>query len=91
LGRWWNAEESVALSKILKDKGVDLIDVSSGALVSKKISCRTQLPSSDQIKSQAGMTGAVGLITEAKQAEEIVATGKADMVLFAGSHCVTLI
>jgi 2,4-dienoyl-CoA reductase-like NADH-dependent reductase (Old Yellow Enzyme family) len=37
------------------------------------------------------MTGAVGLITEAKQAEEIVATGKSDMVLFAGSHCVTLI
>jgi hypothetical protein len=37
LGRWWNAEESVALSKILKRKGVDLIDVSSGALVSKKI------------------------------------------------------
>jgi 2,4-dienoyl-CoA reductase-like NADH-dependent reductase (Old Yellow Enzyme family) len=34
------------------------------------------------------MTGAVGLITEAKQAEEIVASGKADMVLFLENHCV---
>jgi 2,4-dienoyl-CoA reductase-like NADH-dependent reductase (Old Yellow Enzyme family) len=83
----WNAEESVALSKILKEKGVDLIDVSSGALVSHQkipVGPNYQVPFADQIKSQAGiMTGAVGLITEAKQAEEIVATGKADMVLFA--------
>ena len=83
----WNAEESVALSKILKDKGVDLIDVSSGALVSHQkipVGPNYQVPFADQIKSQAGiMTGAVGLITEAKQAEEIVASGKADMVLFA--------
>ena len=83
----WNAEESVALSKILKDKGVDLIDVSSGALVSHQkipVGPNYQVPFADQIKSEAGiLTGAVGLITEAKQAEEIVATGKADIVLFA--------
>lgn len=83
----WNAEESVALSRILKDKGVDLIDVSSGALVSHQkipVGPNYQVPFADQIKSQAGiLTGAVGLITEAKQAEEIVASGKADMVLFA--------
>ncbi|MDG2431084.1 NADH:flavin oxidoreductase/NADH oxidase [Flavobacterium sp.] len=83
----WNAEESVALSKILKEKGVDLIDVSSGALVSHQkipVGPNYQVPFADQIKSQAGiLTGAVGLITEAKQAEEIVASGKADMVLFA--------
>ena len=83
----WNAEESVALSKILKEKGVDLIDVSSGALVSHQkipVAPNYQVPFSDQIKSEAGiLTGAVGLITEAKQAEEIVASGKADMVLFA--------
>ena len=83
----WNAEESVALSKILKDKGVDLIDVSSGALVSHQkipVAPNYQVPFADQIKSEAGiLTGAVGLITEAKQAEEIVATGKADIVLFA--------
>ena len=83
----WNAEESVALSKILKEKGVDLIDVSSGALVSHQkipVGPNYQVPFADQIKSEAGiLTGAVGLITEAKQAEEIVASGKADMVLFA--------
>jgi 2,4-dienoyl-CoA reductase-like NADH-dependent reductase (Old Yellow Enzyme family) len=83
----WNAEESVQLSKILKEKGVDLMDVSSGALVSHQkipVGPNYQVPFAEQIKSQAGiMTGAVGLITEAKQAEEIVASGKADMVLFA--------
>ncbi|MBC5840427.1 NADH:flavin oxidoreductase/NADH oxidase [Flavobacterium sp. F-380] len=83
----WNVEESVALSKILKEKGVDLIDVSSGALVSHQkipVGPNYQVPFADQIKSEAGiLTGAVGLITEAKQAEEIVATGKADLVLFA--------
>lgn len=83
----WNAEESVALSRILKEKGVDLIDVSSGALVSHQkipVGPNYQVPFADQIKSEAGiLTGAVGLITEAKQAEEIVASGKADMVLFA--------
>jgi 2,4-dienoyl-CoA reductase-like NADH-dependent reductase (Old Yellow Enzyme family) len=83
----WNVEESVALSKILKEKGVDLIDVSSGALVSHQkipVGPNYQVPFADQIKSEAGiLTGAVGLITEAKQAEEIVATGKADIVLFA--------
>jgi 2,4-dienoyl-CoA reductase-like NADH-dependent reductase (Old Yellow Enzyme family) len=42
-----------------------------------------QVPFAEQIKSQADFTGAVGLINEAKQAEEIVASGKADMVLFA--------
>jgi 2,4-dienoyl-CoA reductase-like NADH-dependent reductase (Old Yellow Enzyme family) len=83
----WNAEESVQLSKILKEKGVDLMDVSSGALVSHQkipVGPNYQVPFAEQIKAATGiLTGAVGLITEAKQAEEIVASGKADMVLFA--------
>jgi 2,4-dienoyl-CoA reductase-like NADH-dependent reductase (Old Yellow Enzyme family) len=83
----WNVEESVELSKILKEKGVDLIDVSSGALVSHQkipVGPNYQVPFAEQIKAATGiLTGAVGLITEAKQAEEIVASGKADMVLFA--------
>ena len=83
----WNVEESVVLSKILKEKGVDLIDVSSGALVSHQkipVGPNYQVPFADQIKSATGiLTGAVGLITEAKQAEKIVASGKSDMVLFA--------
>jgi 2,4-dienoyl-CoA reductase-like NADH-dependent reductase (Old Yellow Enzyme family) len=52
------------------------MDVSSGALVSHQklpVGPNYQVPFAEQIKSQAGiMTGAVGLITEAKQAEEIV-------------------
>ena len=83
----WNIEESVQLSKILKEKGVDLIDVSSGGAVSYQqipLEPGYQVPFAEQIKKETGiMTGAVGLITEATQAEEIIATGKADLVLFA--------
>ena len=83
----WNPEESVQLSKILKEKGVDLIDVSSGGLVShQKIPLVPgyQVPFAEKIKKEAGiLTGAVGLITEAHQAEEIIVSEKADLVLFA--------
>jgi 2,4-dienoyl-CoA reductase-like NADH-dependent reductase (Old Yellow Enzyme family) len=83
----WNIEESVQLSKILKEKGVDLMDVSSGGLVSHQqipLGPGYQVPFAEKIKKETGiLTGAVGLITEANQAEEIVATGKADLVLFA--------
>jgi 2,4-dienoyl-CoA reductase-like NADH-dependent reductase (Old Yellow Enzyme family) len=83
----WNIEESVQLSKILKEKGVDLIDVSSGGLVSyQQIPLRPsyQVPFAERIKKETAiMTGAVGLITASGQAEEIIASGKADLVLFA--------
>jgi len=83
----WDIEESVELSKILKEKGVDLIDVSSGGLVSfQKIPLgpNYQVPFADQIKRESQiLTGAVGLITTSQQAEDIVASGKADLVLFA--------
>lgn len=83
----WNLEESVQLSKILKEKGVDLIDVSSGGLVSHQqisLGPNYQVPFAESIKDETGiLTGAVGLITDAVQAEKIVATGKADLVLFA--------
>lgn len=83
----WNIEESIRFSKILKEKGVDLIDVSSGGLVSyQKIPLEPgyQVPFAEKIKKEAGiLTGAVGLITEAHQAEEILTSEKADLVLFA--------
>lgn len=83
----WNVEESVALTKILKQKGVDLIDASSGGLVSHQkipLGPNYQVPFAEKIKKDTGiLTGAVGLITEAIQAEEIIAGGKADLVLFA--------
>lgn len=83
----WNIEESIQFSKILKEKGVDLIDVSSGGLVSHQripLEPGYQVPFAEKIKKETGiLTGAVGLITEANQAEEILRSEKADLVLFA--------
>jgi 2,4-dienoyl-CoA reductase-like NADH-dependent reductase (Old Yellow Enzyme family) len=83
----WDIEESLQLSRILKEKGVDLIDVSSGGLVSYQqipLEPAYQTPFAERIKKETGIrTGAVGLITTSQQAEEIVASGKADLVLFA--------
>ncbi len=83
----WNIEESVQLSQLLKEKGVDLMDVSSGGLVSHQqisLGPNYQVPFAERIKKDIGiLTGAVGLITDADQSEAIVATGKADFVLFA--------
>lgn len=83
----WNCDESVKLSKILKEKGVDLIDVSSGGAVSHQqipLEPGYQVPFAERIKNETGiLSAAVGLITEAIQAEEIVVSGKADLVLFA--------
>lgn len=83
----WNPEESVQLAKILKEKGVDLIDVSSGGLVSHQkinIGPGYQVPFAEKVKKKADiLTGAVGLITDAKQAEEILDNGQADLILFA--------
>ena len=83
----WNPEESVKLSAILKEKGVDLIDVSSGGLVSYQkieIGPGYQVHFAEKVKKEANiLTGAVGLITEAQQAEEILNNNQADLVLFA--------
>lgn len=83
----WNIEESIQLSKILKDKGVDVIDVSSGGLVSHQqipTAPNYQVPFAERIKAETGIiTGAVGLITEAKQSEAIILEQKADLVFFA--------
>jgi 2,4-dienoyl-CoA reductase-like NADH-dependent reductase (Old Yellow Enzyme family) len=83
----WNPEESVKLSLILKEKGVDLIDVSSGGLVShQKIELKPgyQVSFAEKIKKETTiLAGAVGLITDAKQAEAILENNQADLVLFA--------
>jgi 2,4-dienoyl-CoA reductase-like NADH-dependent reductase (Old Yellow Enzyme family) len=71
----------------LKDLGVDLIDVSSGGTSSGApvpVGPGYQVPFSDRIRNEAKIpTSAVGLITEAAQAEEIIASGKADAVMMA--------
>lgn len=83
----WNADDSVRLAKVLKQKGVDLIDCSSGGNVYKaKIELKPmyQVPFAEKIKRESGiMTGAVGLITNAQECEEILVSGKADMIFLA--------
>ncbi len=83
----WTIDDSVALAKIVKIRGVDLIDVSSGGTSSGApvpVGPGYQVPFADQIRNQADIpTAAVGLITEPEQAEEIVSSGKADAVMMA--------
>jgi 2,4-dienoyl-CoA reductase-like NADH-dependent reductase (Old Yellow Enzyme family) len=83
----WSLEEAVALAAGLKEKGVDLIDCSSGGLVpSQKIAAGPgyQVGFSERIRKETGiLTGAVGVITDPVQAETIVATGQADVVSMA--------
>ena len=81
----WTVEGTVALLKVLKQEGVDFADVSSGGLVpGVKITIGPgyQVPLAAQVKRGAGLpTGTVGLITDAAQAEAILAAGDADAVL----------
>ncbi|HEX8686891.1 MAG TPA: hypothetical protein VF654_10320, partial [Pyrinomonadaceae bacterium] len=70
-----------------KERGVDLIDCSSGGLVPGAripVGPNYQVPFAETIRREASVaTGAVGLISEPEQAEEIISTGKADAVLLA--------
>ena len=83
----WDINDSVELSKILKNHAVDLVDVSSGGNIhGAKISVFDgyQVPFSSQIKNEADVkTGAVGLITSTAQAEEILQKGEADLIFVA--------
>jgi 2,4-dienoyl-CoA reductase-like NADH-dependent reductase (Old Yellow Enzyme family) len=83
----WDLAQSIEYVKELKVRGVDWIDVSSGGvspLQKIPLSPSYQVPFAEKIREATGVTTmAVGLITEAKQAEEIVASGKADMVALA--------
>jgi 2,4-dienoyl-CoA reductase-like NADH-dependent reductase (Old Yellow Enzyme family) len=81
----WNIEESVQLSFLLKVLGVDLIDCSSGGLVPyARIPAGPgfQVAFAERIKKETGiLTGAVGLITEVQQAEDILTKEEADLIL----------
>jgi 2,4-dienoyl-CoA reductase-like NADH-dependent reductase (Old Yellow Enzyme family) len=83
----WNLEQTIEYARELKKRGVDWIDASSGGvspLQKIPLSPGYQVPFAEAIKKATGVTTiAVGLITEAKQAEQIVAAGKADMVALA--------
>jgi 2,4-dienoyl-CoA reductase-like NADH-dependent reductase (Old Yellow Enzyme family) len=83
----WDLAQTIEYARELKKRGVDWIDVSSGGaspLQKIPLGPGYQVPFAQAIKEATGITTmAVGLITEAKQAEEIVASGKADMVALA--------
>jgi len=83
----WTLDDSVALAARVRDRGVDLIDCSSGGnVVDAKIQLGPgyQVPFAERIRREAGiLTGAVGMITDARQAEEILQAGRADLVLMA--------
>jgi len=83
----WDLRQSVELAGRLKEQGVDLIDTSSGGLVpSVKIPFGPgyQVGFAATIRKEAGIaTGAVGMISDPVQAETILATGQADLVLLA--------
>jgi len=83
----WTPDESVELARRLREHGVDLVDVSSGGQVPNAkipVGPGFQVSFAERIRKEAGVpTAAVGLITEAKQADEIIANGQADIVLLA--------
>ncbi len=83
----WDIEQSIALCRTVRALGVDLVDVSSGGLVPGvqiAVAPNYQVPFAARIRREAGIaTGAVGLITEAGQAEAIITSGQADVVLLA--------
>ncbi|MBB3227146.1 2,4-dienoyl-CoA reductase-like NADH-dependent reductase (Old Yellow Enzyme family) [Luteibacter sp. Sphag1AF] len=83
----WAPDDTVALARLLKPLGVDLIDTSTGGLVPRvriPVAPGYQVPFAARIRAEADIpTGAVGLITEAIQANEILQKGQADVILLA--------
>jgi len=83
----WDVEQTVSLARLLVGHGIDLVDVSSGGLVPEQriaLGPGYQVPFARAVREGSGLpTGAVGLITEPEQAEQILAEGSADAVLLA--------
>jgi 2,4-dienoyl-CoA reductase-like NADH-dependent reductase (Old Yellow Enzyme family) len=83
----WGPAESAELARILKGKGLDVVDCSSGGISDRapilgaEIKYGYQVPLSDYVRREAGiMTMAVGLIIHGDQAEQILVEGKADLI-----------
>jgi len=83
----WDIGEAIQLASILKQKGVDLIDTSTGGMVSHAkvpVGPGYQVPFAERIKKESGiLTGTVGLITQVQQAEDILQKGQADFIMIA--------
>jgi 2,4-dienoyl-CoA reductase-like NADH-dependent reductase (Old Yellow Enzyme family) len=80
----WDIDQSVRLARVLKTLGIDLIDVSSGGSTPHAripVSKGFQVPFARRIREEGEIaTGAVGLITDAKHADELITSGDADLV-----------
>ncbi len=83
----WTPDDSVALAGVLRGRGVDVIDCSSGGNVARAkipLGAGYQVPFADRIRRETRMmTAAVGLITSPEQADQIVRNGQADFVVIA--------
>ncbi len=83
----WQIEDAIAFCKMLKSRGVDLVDCSSGGTVPNpkvREGPGYQTPFAERIRKEVGIaTGAVGMITSPEQAEHILQTGQADIVVLA--------
>lgn len=83
----WDTDQAVELARSLRTLGVDLVDCSSGGnIADAKIPMAPgyQVPFAERIRRDAGiLTGAVGMITEAQQADDIIRRGQADIILLA--------
>ena len=83
----WDVEQAVELSRRFRERGVDLVDCSSGGNIASAeipVGAGYQVPFAERIRREAGIaTGAVGLITTSAQADDIVRSGRADCVLLA--------
>jgi 2,4-dienoyl-CoA reductase-like NADH-dependent reductase (Old Yellow Enzyme family) len=83
----WSLDDSVELAGLLKSRGIDLVDASSGGLVRDAkivVGPGYQVPFADAIKKKAGIpTAAVGMIDNAKQIEQILGDGSADALFIA--------
>jgi len=81
----WTVDETVELARRLRALGVDLLDVSSGGMVPQArmpLGPGYQTPFAERVRREAGLpSSAVGLITQAAQAEHILHTGQADLVM----------
>ncbi|MGA7545682.1 MAG: tRNA-dihydrouridine synthase, partial [Methyloceanibacter sp.] len=81
----WDIEQSIQFARRAKERGIDLIDVSSGALVPDAkvpVGKSFQVPFAKRIRAEAKIkTAAVGMITDIAQADEIVIEGDADLVM----------
>jgi 2,4-dienoyl-CoA reductase-like NADH-dependent reductase (Old Yellow Enzyme family) len=83
----WTVEESVELARVLQPMGVDLFDCSSGGNVAHvriPVGPGYQVAFAEQVRREAGvLTGAVGMITDPAQADQIIRSGQADVVILA--------